>query len=88
VPPFLILPLAAIYTRVDGHPGVKRFSNGLMLGAIGLMLGAAAVLSGAAVRDAWALAIIAGAAGLALTRRVPTIAILVLAALAGVMIYT
>ncbi|NMB67286.1 MAG: chromate transporter [Chloroflexi bacterium] len=87
VPPFLILPLVALYTRVDGHPGVKSFSNGLMLGAIGLLLGTAGVLSGTVITDAWALAIVTGAAALALTKRVPTIVILLLAALAGVVIY-
>jgi len=86
-PPFFILALVAVYTRVDGHPGVKSFSNGLMLGAIGLLLGTAGVLAGSAVQDGGALVIVAGAAALALTKRVPTIAILLLAALAGVVIY-
>jgi len=58
-----------------------------MLGAIGMLLGTAGVLAGSAVQDGGALLIVAGAAALALTKRVPTIAILLLAALAGVVIY-
>lgn len=87
-PPFLILALVAVYTRFEGNPVVKNFSSGLILGAIGLLLGTAWVLSTSTVTDAWALVIVAGAAGLALTKRVPTIAILLLAALAGIIIYT
>lgn len=87
VPPFLILPLVAVYMRVDGNPTVKNFSTGLMLGAIGLLLGTAWVLANSVITDAWTIGIALAAAGLALTKRVPTIAILLLAALAGVIIY-
>jgi len=59
----------------------------VITGAIGLLLGTAGVLAGSAVQDGGALVIVAGAAALALTKRVPTIAILLLAALAGVVIY-
>ena len=59
-----------------------------VLGAIGLLLGTAGVLAGSAVQDGGALVIVIGAAALALTKRVPTIVILLLAALAGVVIYT
>lgn len=86
-PPFLILPLVAVYSRVDGNPVVKNFSSGLMLGAIGLLLGTAWVLADSVITDAWAVALTLAATGLALTKRVPTIAILLLAALAGVIIY-
>ena len=87
-PPFLILALVAVYMRVDGNPIVTNFSSGLILGAIGLLLGTAWVLANSTITDAWTIAIALAAAALALTKRVPTIAILLLAALAGVVIYT
>lgn len=87
LPPLLVLILIAAYQRIDKHPGVQAFSGGLMLGVIGLLLGTAWMLSKSAVTDAWALAITIGATALALTKRVPAILILALAALAGVLIY-
>ncbi len=88
LPPLLILIVAAGYRRIEKNNGVQNFSSGLMLGVIGLLLGTAWVLAQSAITDAWALAITAGATALALTRRVPTIAILALAALAGLLIYS
>ncbi len=88
LPPLLILVVAAGYQRIEKNAGVQNFSNGLMLGVIGLLLGIAWLLAQSAVTDVWALAITAGAVALALSRRVPPIAILALAALAGLIIYS
>lgn len=88
IPPLLVLIVAAGYQRIEKNGGVQNFSSGLMLGVIGLMLGTGWGLARSAITDAWALAITAGAAALALTRRVPTIVILALAALAGILIYS
>ncbi len=87
LPPLLVLVLIAAYQRIDKHPGVQNFSNGLMLGVIGLLLGTAWMLAQSAVTDTWAAVITLGATALALTKRVPTIVILALAALVGVVIF-
>lgn len=88
LPPLLVLILAAGYRRIEKNNGVQNFSSGLMLGVVGLLLGTGWVLARSAITDAWALAITLGATALALTRRVPTIVILALAALAGIIIYS
>jgi len=88
IPPITILVVVAGYRRIEKNAGVQAFSSGLMLGVVGLLLGIAWVLSNSAIHDGWAAAITAGAAALALSKRVPTIAILALAALAGLIIYS
>jgi chromate transporter len=88
IPPLLVLLVAAGYRRIEKISGVQTFSGGLMLGVIGLLLGTAWVLAQSAITDVWALVITAGATALALTKRVPAIAILALAALTGIILFS
>jgi chromate transporter len=87
LPPLLIVGVAAIYDRMEKLPGVQNFSRGLALGVIGLTLTVALGLARTAIID-WRSAVIAICAlGLALSKRVPIVLILVLSAVAGCLIY-
>ncbi len=87
LPPLLIVGVAAIYNRIEKVPGVQNFSRGLALGVIGLTLAVALGLARSAIIDwrSWIIAICA--LGLALSKRVPIVLILVLAAVAGCLLY-
>ena len=87
LPPLLIVGVAAIYDRMEKVPGVQNFSRGLALGVIGLTLTVALGLARSAIIDwrSWIIAICS--LGLALSKRVPIILILVMAAVAGCLIY-
>ena len=83
LPPLLIIGVAAIYDRMEKLKGVQNFSRGLALGVIGLTLTVALGLARSAIIDWRSLIIAICALGLALSKRVPIILILGLAALAG-----
>jgi chromate transporter len=87
LPPLLIVGVAAIYNRIEKAPGVQNFSRGLALGVIGLTLAVALGLARSAIIDwrSWIIAICA--LGLALSKRVPIVLILVMAAVAGCLLY-
>jgi chromate transporter len=87
LPPLLIVGVASIYDRMEKLPGVQNFSRGLALGVIGLTLTVALGLARSAIIDwrSWIIAICA--LGLALSKRVPIILILGLAAAAGCLLY-
>jgi len=87
LPPLLIVGVAAIYDRMEKLPGVQNFSRGLALGVIGLTLTVALGLARTAIIDWRSLVIAVCALGLALSKRVPIILILGLAALAGCLLY-
>ncbi len=87
LPPLLTLIVAASYNRLEHQPAVQDFTRGLSLGVVGLTLAVSASLSATAVAD-WRGAVIAACAlALALSKKVPAIVILGLAALAGILIY-
>lgn len=87
LPPLLALVVADTYSRVAHRPAVQDFIRGLSLGVVGLTLAVTFGLVGATVTD-WAGGMIAlAAAVLLLSRRVPVILILGLAAAAGVLLY-
>lgn len=87
LPPVLILGVAAFYNQLEKYPSMQNFTRGLTLGVIGLTLAVAWGLVGSAVSDWQGIVIALGALGLALDERVPVILILVLAAIAGCLIY-
>jgi chromate transporter len=87
LPPLLALVVSAFYNRIEGLPAVQDFTRGLALGVVGLTLAVALSLASASISDWRGVAIAVAALGLALTRKVPVIAILALAALAGGLIY-
>jgi chromate transporter len=87
LPPLLVMVLASFYNRMEHLRAVQDFSRGLSLGVVGLAFFIAYSLSAAAVTD-WAGGLIAlGALGLGLSKRVPIILVLALAAVAGVIVY-
>ena len=87
LPPFLALGVAAFYSRLEQLPSVQDFTHGLSLGVVGLTLAIALGLAGSAVTDWRGVIIAICALALALSKRVPIILVLVLAAVAGVLIY-
>ncbi len=87
LPPLLILVVAAFYSRIESRPFVQDFTRGLGLGVVGLTLAVALSLAGSSVSDIWGIVIVLCALGLAVSKRVPVILILVLAAAAGCVLY-
>jgi chromate transporter len=87
LPPLLIVGVAAVYQRLEMQPIVQDFTRGLALGVVGLTLAVAAGLATSIIVDWRGVAITGGALVMALSRRVPILLILGLAALAGVLLY-
>jgi chromate transporter len=87
LPPLLALAVSAFYNRIERQPAVQNFTRGLTLGVIGLTLAVALGLAGASIADWRGIVIAAAALGMALSKKVPVIVILALAALAGGLIY-
>jgi chromate transporter len=84
LPPLLVLALDRLYARVKDHPAVEGFVRGLGLAVIGIFVVVLAGLLRSIGADFRSLAVALAAVGLALTRRVPVIAVIVLAALFGI----
>lgn len=83
-PPALVLAVERIYQRYGRHPAMIGFIQGLSLAVVGAQ---AVVLSRLLIAnglDPLSLLVAAGAGTLAVTRRLPIIAILALAATVGV----
>jgi chromate transporter len=87
LPTLLILAVATFFNRYEKLPVVQNFTRGLGLGVVGLSLAVTFSLAQSVVVDWRGAAIAMGALGLALSKRVPVILILVLAALAGLLLY-
>ncbi|NOZ29706.1 MAG: chromate transporter [Chloroflexi bacterium] len=87
LPPLLILGVAALHRRFEEKPVVQHFTQGLGMGVVGLILAVTWTLLNTTVSDWRGLAIVAGAFGLTLSRRVPVIVLLGIAALAGWLLY-
>jgi chromate transporter len=87
LPPLLVLIVSAFYNRIEHMPAVQDFTRGLALGVIGLTLAVAFNLATTAISDWRGILIALAALAIALTKRVPVILILGLAALVGVIIY-
>ncbi len=87
LPPLLIVGVAAIYSRLEAQPIVQDFSRGLALGVVGLTLAVAAGLAGSIIVDWRGLTIALGALVLAMSKRVPILLILGLAAVVGCLLY-
>jgi chromate transporter len=85
VPPVAVLLIDRLYKRVDGHPAVQGFVDGLGLAVVGTFLVTMAGL--VADGDLSTLLVIVGAFGLAATGRVPVIVILAVAAVVGILVY-
>jgi chromate transporter len=87
LPPLLALAVSAFYNRLENIPAVQDFTRGLSLGVVGLTLAVALGLAGSSVLDWRGVAIALVSLGLALSKKVPVILILVLAALVGCLLY-
>jgi chromate transporter len=87
LPPLLILVVASFYNRIEHQPVAQDFTRGLAMGVVGLTLAVSASLATASITDWNGILITICALGLALSKRVPIILILALAALAGYLIY-
>jgi len=87
LPPLLALFVASFYNRVEKQPGVQNFTRGLSLGVAGLTLTVAIGLAGSTITDWRGVVIGLAALGLALSKRLPVILILILSAVAGILIY-
>jgi chromate transporter len=87
LPPLLVLVLVhGFYRRWGGHPATQGFVRGLGLAVCGIFV---IVLAGIMRSAGWSFTnflIMLGAIGLAATRRVPVVLVLLLAALVGIVI--
>lgn len=87
LPPLLALAVAGFYTRLEHNPAAQDFMRGLSLGVVGLTVAVTLSLVSATITDWRGVVIMLAALGLALSKRVPIIAILGLAAVAGLVVY-
>lgn len=87
IPPLLALGVVAIYGKVETQPVVQNFTRGLSLGIVGLTLAVSLGLATSTITDLRGVFIAAGALGLSVSKKVPIILILVLAAIAGILMY-
>jgi chromate transporter len=87
LPPLLVLGVNAFYNRIENLKPAQDFMRGLSLGIIGLTLAVTFGLAGASVVDVSSLLIAMGAFALALSKKVPAVFILILAAVVGCILY-
>lgn len=87
LPPLLVLAVASFYNRIENQPAAQNFMRGMSLGIVGLTLMVTLGLAASAVVDLRGLAVALGALGLALSKKVPAVLILLLAAAAGCLLY-
>lgn len=87
LPPLLILIVSTFYNRIEHQPLVHRLMRGLMLGIIGLGLGTLWGLSRSVITGWLDVVITLLAFGLAASKKVPVILILVLAAATGLLFF-
>ncbi len=87
LPPLLILVVSAFYNRIEKQPVVQDFTRGLGLGVVGLTLAISLSLAGSSISDWGGIIIAAVALGLALSKKIPVILILILAGIAGLLLY-
>lgn len=87
IPPFLVLPIAAIYDRIAKLGWVSAVMRGISLAVIGIMISVSWTILTRSNLDWRSVMIAVGACGLMLTNRVNLLVILVLAAGAGYLLY-
>lgn len=87
IPPLLVLGIERIYRRIQHHPAVEGFVRGLMLAVVGIFVVVLLGFLHTAGIDIRSLSIALLAALLATSRRVPLLAILSVAAVAGMILY-
>ncbi|HEU5382172.1 MAG TPA: chromate transporter [Ktedonobacteraceae bacterium] len=87
LPPFLVLAIAAIYDRIAALNWVSALMRGVSLAVIGILLSVSWTILSRSNPDWRGVLIAAAACGLTLTKRVNILFILLLAALAGYLLY-
>jgi chromate transporter len=87
LPPLLILVVSAFYNQIENQPIVQDFTRGLGLGVVGLTLAVSLELARSSIADWGGILVALCALGLALSKKVPTILIFVLAAVIGCLLY-
>lgn len=87
LPSFVVLPVNMLYRRIGAHPATAGFIRGLSLAAAGLFFSVLMGILRSDGVDLRSVAIMLAALALGLTRRVPLLLILALAALAGLLLY-
>ena len=85
LPPLFILAVQRAYQRVEDHPAAIGFMRGLSLAVAGIFVVVLARILHSAGIDLRSAAIVVVAVALAWTRRVPVVAIIALAGVAGVL---
>lgn len=84
LPPVAVLLIERLYQRIGAHPATRGFVSGLSLAVVGCFLVTMGDLLSESGLDLIALLIVAASFALALSRRVPVLVILGLAALVGI----
>jgi chromate transporter len=86
LPPLFVLLVDSLYRRIGAHPAVEGFVRGLSLAVVGVFLVVVARLLWSTGLDARSLFIAVASLFLGLTRRVPVVLVLVLAAALGIVL--
>jgi chromate transporter len=86
LPPLLILGVERLYRHVQQHAAVEGFVRGLSLSVVGVFVVALYNLLRGVGLDAQSLLFALAAVGLGLSRKVPILMVVLLAALAGVVL--
>lgn len=87
IPPLLVLLVVVIYHRYGDHPAMSGFMRGLGLAVVGIFLVVLVDILRGNGFDAGALLIAGVALLIAISERVPVIVIILLAAVAGIVLY-
>lgn len=87
IPPFLVLAISAAYAHIEQQPRVQGAMQGVSLAVVGLLLTVVWTILYQPGVDWRGLLIALGAFGLAYSRKVNFLVILVLAGLAGYLFY-
>ncbi len=87
LPPLLVLVVHRVYQSVGHHPATEGFVRGLALAVSGVFLVVLVKLMIGVGIEPYSVAIMLGALALGLLPRVPVVAVIALAALAGAVVY-
>lgn len=88
LPPFLIVLFEKVYLRYSDHAAMEGFTRGLSLAGIGIFTLVLVRILGSEQADFCTFCIVIGAILLGTRRKIPVIAILLLAGLAGILLYS
>jgi chromate transporter len=87
VPPLLVLVIARSYAHIEGWPRSQGAMRGVSIAVLGLLLTVIWTILRQPAVDGRGLVIAVGAFGLALTRKINILLILVLAGIVGYLVY-